>query len=175
MESRAKLLGHPIHPMLIVLPLGLFITAVIFDALYMWRDNPTFAVVAYWNISVGIIGGLLAAIFGVIDWLSIPAGTRAKRIGLLHGGTMVLVVALFAFVLWARNNAVDPLLTTPLFAAEVIALLLGSVGGWLGGELVDRLGVGVDEGAHLNAPNSLSGRPAFQRDSDVPVHHRRAS
>jgi uncharacterized membrane protein len=176
MESRAKLLGHPIHPMLIVLPLGLFITAVIFDALYMWRGNPTFAVVAYWNIAAGIIGGLLAAIFGLIDWLSIPEGTRAKRIGMLHGGTMVLVVALFAFALWARSNAVDPLLTTPVFAAEIVALLLGSIGGWLGGELVDRLGVGVDDGAHLNAPNSLSGLPAFKRDeTDVPIRHRHAS
>ena len=174
MESRVKLLGHPIHPMLVVLPLGSFITAVIFDALYMWRGNPTFAVVAYWNIAVGIIGGLLAAIFGFFDWLAIPEGTRAKRIGMLHGGTMVLVVTLFAFILWARSAAVDPLLTTALFAAETVALLLGSVGGWLGGELVDRLGVGVDEGAHLNAPNSLTGRPAFQRDSDVPVQHRRA-
>jgi uncharacterized membrane protein len=175
MESRAKLLGHPIHPMLIVLPLGLFITAVLFDALYMWRGNPTFAIVAYWNIAVGIVGGLLAAIFGLIDWFSIPDGTRAKRIGMLHGGTMVLVVTLFAFVLWARSNAVDPLLTMPLFAAEVVALLLGSVGGWLGGELVDRLGVGVDEGANLNAPSSLSALPAFQRDADETTPHRRAS
>jgi hypothetical protein len=45
----------------------------------------------------------------------------------------------------------------------VVALALGSVAGWLGGELVDRLGVGVDDGAHLDAPSSLSGRPARQR------------
>jgi uncharacterized membrane protein len=176
MESRAKLLGHPIHPMLIVLPLGLFISAVIFDALYMWRDNPTFAVIAYWNIAFGIVGGLLAAIFGLIDWIAIPDGTRAKRIGLMHGGTNVLVVALFAFVLWQRSDAVDPLLTTTLFAVEVIALLMGSVAGWLGGELVDRLAVGVDDGAHLNAPNSLSGLPASAHDTgDARIRHRHAS
>jgi|SRR4051812_36344867 uncharacterized membrane protein len=86
MESRAKLLGHPIHPMLIVLPLGLFIAAVVFDALYLWRGAQTFAAVAYWNIAGGVIGGLLAAVFGLVDWLAIPSGTRAKRIGLLHGG-----------------------------------------------------------------------------------------
>jgi uncharacterized membrane protein len=175
MESRVKLLGHPIHPMLIVLPLGLFIAGVIFDALFLWRGNATFAAVGYWNIAGGIIGGLLAAVFGVIDWLAIPAGTRAKRIGLLHGGTMVLVVALFAFLWWTRRNAVDLTPATNLFMIEVAALLIGSVGGWLGGELVDRLGVGVDEGAHLNAPSSLSGRPAFQRASDIPIDHRRAS
>jgi uncharacterized membrane protein len=175
MESRAKLLGHPIHPMLVVLPLGLFIASVIFDALYMWRGNATFATVAYWNIAGGIIGGLLAAVFGLIDWVAIPAGTRAKRIGLLHGGSMVIVVALFAFVWWTRSNAVDVTPTMNLFAMEVAALVLGAVAGWMGGELVDRLGVGVDTGAHLNAPSSLSGLPAIQRESDTPIPHRRAS
>jgi uncharacterized membrane protein len=163
MESRAKLLGHPIHPMLIVLPLGLFIAAVVFDAVYLWRGTPTFATVAYWNIAGGVVGGLLAAVFGLIDWLAIPAGTRAKRIGLLHGGGNVVVVVIFALVWLMRGNTPDALPTTNLFLLEVAGLVLGSVAGWLGGELVDRLGVGVDDGAHLDAPSSLSGRPARQR------------
>jgi uncharacterized membrane protein len=163
MESRAKLLGHPIHPMLIVLPLGLFIAAVVFDAVYLWRGSPTFATVAYWNIAGGVVGGLLAAVFGLIDWLAIPAGTRAKRIGLLHGGANVVVVVIFALVWLMRGNTPDAIPTTNLFLLEVAGLVLGSVGGWLGGELVDRLGVGVDDGAHLDAPSSLSGRPARQR------------
>jgi uncharacterized membrane protein len=163
MESRAKLLGHPIHPMLIVLPLGLFIAAVVFDGLYLWRGSPTFATVAYWNIAGGVVGGLLAAVFGLIDWLAIPAGTRAKRIGLLHGGSNVVVVVIFALVWLMRGNTVDAVPTTNLFLLEVVGLALGSVAGWLGGELVDRLGVGIDDGAHLDAPSSLSGRPARQR------------
>jgi uncharacterized membrane protein len=163
MESRAKFLGHPVHPMLIVFPLGLFIAAVVFDALYLWRGSPTFATVAYWNIAGGILGGLLAAVFGLIDWLAIPAGTRAKRIGLLHGGSNVVVVLIFAFVWLARGDVLDTAPTTTLFLLEIVALGLGSVGGWLGGELVDRLGVGVDDGAHVDAPSSLSGRPARQR------------
>ena len=163
MESRAKLLGHPVHPMLIVLPLGLFIAAVVFDGIYLWRGSPTFATVAYWNIAGGVVGGLLAAVFGLIDWFAIPAGTRAKRIGLLHGGANVVVVAIFALVWWMRGDTPDAVPTTNLFLLEVVGLALGSVGGWLGGELVDRLGVGVDDGAHLDAPSSLSGRPARQR------------
>ncbi len=163
MESRAKLLGHPIHPMLIVLPLGLFIAAVVFDGLYLWRGSPTFATVAYWNIAAGVVGGLLAAVFGLIDWLAIPAGTRAKRIGLLHGGSNVIVVGIFALVWLMRRDAPGMSPTTSLFLLEVVGLGLGSVGGWLGGELVDRLGVGIDDGAHLDAPSSLSGRPARQK------------
>jgi len=54
------------------------------------------------------------------------------------------------------------------FASAATLALIGAFAGWLGGELVDRLGVGVAEGAHLNAPNSLSGLPAYQHD----VHHR---
>jgi uncharacterized membrane protein len=163
MESKVKLLGHPIHPMLIVLPLGLFIAAVVFDAVYMWRGSPAFAAAAYWNIAGGIVGGLLAAVFGLIDWFAIPGGTRAKRIGLLHGGTNVAVVLIFALVWFMRGNTPGGAPTTNLFVLEVVGLALGSVGGWLGGELVDRLGVGVDDGAHLDAPSSLSGRPARQR------------
>jgi uncharacterized membrane protein len=163
MESRAKLLGHPIHPMLIVLPLGLFTAAVVFDALSLWRGSPTFATVAYWNIAAGAVGGLLAAVFGLIDWLAIPAGTRAKRIGLLHGGSNVVVVVIFGLVWLMRGNTIGTVPTTNLFLLEVVGLALGSVAGWLGGELVDRLGVGVDDGAHLDAPSSLSGRPARQR------------
>jgi uncharacterized membrane protein len=160
MESRAKLLGHPVHPMLIVLPLGLFIAAVVFDGLYLWRGTPAFAAVSYWNIAGGIIGGLLAAVFGLIDWLAIPSGTRAKRIGLIHGGANVVVVGLFAAAWLMRGDTIDNASTTTVFMIELAALVLGSVSGWLGGELVDRLAVGVDDGAHLDAPSSLSGLPA---------------
>ena len=160
MESKAKLLGHPIHPMLVVIPLGAFIAAVLFDALSLWGGFLTLGQVGYWNIALGVVGGLLDALFGFIDWLAIPARTRAKRIGLFHGASMFIVVATFA-VVWLTRRASSDLAATPmLFGIEVVALALGTVGAWLGGELVDRLGVGVDEGAHLNAPSSLSGRSA---------------
>jgi uncharacterized membrane protein len=158
MESRAKILGHPIHPMLIVLPLGLFIGAVVFDAIYLWRGSSTVASVGYWNIAGGIAGGLLAAVFGLVDWLAIPAGTRAKRIGVLHALSNVIAIVGFAGVFWVRYRSGQVATTSALFTVEVIALVLGAVGGWLGGELVDRLGVGVDSGANLDAPNALSGK-----------------
>jgi uncharacterized membrane protein len=103
---------------------------------------------------VGIISGLIAAVFGTIDWLAIPAGTRAKRIGRLHGGGNVVVVLLFAGSwLLRRDDPGAPETTAIILSA--LAVLLALVTGWLGGELVDRLGVGVDEGANLDAPNSL--------------------
>lgn len=156
MESRAKLLGHPIHPMLVVFPLGLLVASVIFDVLYLATGYAIFADVAFWNIAGGLIGGLAAAVFGLIDYLAIPEGTRARRVGLLHGLGNVAVVGLFALSLWVRWNAGE--IAPPLLALALsfVGVGMGAISAWLGGELVDRLGVGVDEGAHLDAPSSLS-------------------
>jgi uncharacterized membrane protein len=105
MESRAKLLGHAIHPILIVFPLGLLTTGVVFDAVYLIWGNPVMATVAYWMIAAGIIGGLIAALPGWIDWFAIPSGTRAKSVGLTHGLGNVLVLLLFIGSWWLRRDA----------------------------------------------------------------------
>ena len=170
MESRVKLLGHPIHPMLIVLPLGLLSAAVVFDVVHLVSDEPAFSIVAYWNIAAGIVGGLLAAVFGAWDWAHIPKETRAKRIGLMHGGGNVVVVALFAISWLIRGGATDYEPSGVAYALSFAGLALAAVTGWLGGELVDRLGVGVDDGANLDAPSSLSGAPASDiRSAGRPV------
>src|SRR4030095_11056478 len=96
MESRTKLLGHPVHQMLIVFPLGLLAMAVIFDVLAIAAGNGYWSEIAYWMITAGCITGLLAAPFGFIDWLAIRAGTRAKRIGAVHGLGNVVVLLMFA-------------------------------------------------------------------------------
>ena len=161
---QARFLGHPIHPMLIVFPLGLLATAVAFDIVGLVQADNSWFGISYWMIAAGIIGGLVAAVFGLIDWVGIPSGTRAKTIGLLHGGTNVLVVLLFIGSWFIRGSATN----TPSNGAltlSFIAVVLALVGGWLGGELVDRLGIGVDKGANPNAPNSLSGRPASEADT----------
>ena len=155
MRSKARLLGHPVHQMLIVFPLGLLATAVIFDVVHLIVESPVTATVAYWIIAAGIIGGLVAAPFGWIDWFYIPRGTRAKSVGLWHGFGNLLVVLLFvASWLLRRNNLAVP--TTLALILSFGGAGLALVTGWLGGELVDRLGIGVDEGANVNAPSSLS-------------------
>ena len=101
--------------------------------------------------------GLLAAPFGFIDWLAIPSATRAKYIGAVHGLGNVVVVVMFALSWLLRSDAPrapEGMALALSFAAGALALFTG----WLGGELVDRLAVGVDEGAHLDAPSSLSSR-----------------
>jgi uncharacterized membrane protein len=159
MESRAKLFGHPIHPMLIVFPLGLLGMATIFDLLAVFAGQESLAAASHPMIAAGIITGLLAAIFGAIDWAAIPSGTRAKTIATYHGLGNVVIVVLFAIAWWLRRDDPSAVAGLPL-TLEVIGLLGALVTGWLGGELVDRLGVGVDPGANLDAPSSLSNRPA---------------
>lgn len=160
MESKAKLLGHPIHQMLIVFPLGLLATAAIFDIIYLISGTTRWTEMAFYMIAAGIIGGLTAAVFGLIDWLAVPSNTRAKAIGLWHGAGNVVVVALFA-VSWLLRYG-DPASPGLALVFSFVAVGLALVTGWLGGELVDRLGVGVDKDAHLNAPSSLSNRPASE-------------
>src|SRR5947209_16860650 len=144
MESRAKAFGHAIHPMLIVFPLGLLVTAVVFDILWLITHRAGFAVAAGYSIAGGVIGGLLAAVFGLVDWLAIPTGTRAKRIGMLHGLGNVVVVVLFA-ASWLLRSAADNGWRPGAVAliCSFAGVLLGAVTGWLGGELVERLRVGV--------------------------------
>lgn len=168
MESRVKFLGHALHEQLIPFPFGLLVTAVIFDALYLITDSGELANVAYWMIAAGIIGGIAAAPFGFIDWVAIAGGTRAKKVGALHGsGNAVLLVVFFVSWLLRRDAPESP--DALALTLSFVGLALAIVTGWLGGELVDRHAVAVDEGANLDSPHSLSGRPAGETATGAPA------
>jgi uncharacterized membrane protein len=128
MESRVKLFGHALHPILIVFPLGLLATSVIFDIAYLATGNARLSDVAYWMIIAGVLGGLVAAPFGAIDWLAIPAGTRAKSIGAWHGVGNVVVVLLFVVSWYLRSRAGVP----PNTAAYVFSFLGVGIALWTG-------------------------------------------
>jgi uncharacterized membrane protein len=134
--------------------------SVVFDILRYITGNPIFANVAYYDIAAGIAGGLLAAVFGFLDWSAIPKGTRARSIGAVHGTGNVVVVLLFAVSWLIRRGNIGHEPDTWAFIISLAAILLGSVTAWLGGELVYRLRMAVDDGANLDAPSSLSGEPA---------------
>ena len=162
MKHRARLLGYSIHPMLVVFPLALLSTGVAFDVLHRLRisgfrseTNYTgfWAVLAYWLILVGLLGGIVAAPFGLIDWLAMPAGARAKSLGRLHGLGNVVVLALFAASWMLRRD--DPEHPTEVaFALGLVGLGLVLLTGWLGLEMVGRL-AGPGPGTALEAPGPL--------------------
>ena len=94
MESRAKIMGHPLHPVLIPFPLGLLITSVVFDVVYLLTGDGKWSGISFWRNAAGV--------FGLIDWLAIPSGTRAKSVGLLHGAIHAVVVVLLGEE-WGRR------------------------------------------------------------------------
>lgn len=138
MKAKARLFGHPVHQILIVFPLGLLATSFFFDLAWLAKGLEELAVVASWMIFAGVIGGAAAALFGIIDWLAIPKGTRARRIGAWHGGGNLIVAALFA-VSWMirRDNPGHP--EGIAIALSACGVLLTVLTGWLGSELADRM------------------------------------
>lgn len=171
MESKVRVFGHPLHQMLVVFPLGLLATSVVFDLIHLIGGSASAATVSYALIAAGLVGGLIAAPWGTIDWLAIPRGTRAKAIGAMHGGGNVVVLLLFAASWWLRGGQATqpPTLAWVLsFAGAALALVTA----WLGGELVDRLGVGVSPHAHLNARSSLDGPAEPVREAAGPLRGR---
>ncbi len=166
----ARLFGHPIHQGLIVLPLGLFSGAVVFDLIFAGTHTLAYADASYWMVVGGIIGGLLAAVFGLWDLLHVPGGTRARQVGVVHGLVNVVVVVLF-IVSWSLRQANAHVPSGAAIALGVIGLAISGLGGWLGGELVLRYGIGVHAGAN---PETLPEKPATagRRTGTISPSHR---
>ena len=165
-ESRAKVAGHAAHPMLIPFPLALLPAAIVFDALYLVTRDERFAAAAYWNLAGSVAGGLVAGSFGLVDWLAIPPKTRAKRVGLWHGAGNVAILGVAAGSALVRRARPGYRPTGTALVATALAGAASAVTGWLGGELVERLGVGVDHGANIDARSSLAGPARAERGED---------
>jgi len=93
MESRVKVLGHPLHTMMVMIPFGLLAGSVLFDLIALVTDNPALHYAAFWMIGIGVLAGVAAAIPGAIDFFTIPRHTRAWRVGALHGAGNLAMVA----------------------------------------------------------------------------------
>src|SRR5436190_15180635 len=132
MHARAKLAGHSIHQMLIVFPLGLLATSVIFDMVGLATHDPRWSQASFVMIAGGVIGGLAAAVFGWIDWFAIPRTTRASRLGLFHGLGNVIVLTLFV-ASWLLRRPVPEAPSTGAFVLVLGGFLLALVTGRLGG------------------------------------------
>jgi uncharacterized membrane protein len=162
---------HSLHPILIVFPLGLLATAVAFDIAALISGDDGWFNISFLIMGTGVLVGLLVALPGLAEWVAIPKKTRAKAIGLWHGGGNIVVLILFAISWFLRRGRAE-VPNTGALMLSFCALALSLITAWLGGKLVNHLGVGVDSGAHLNAPSSLSGRPA---DAEPAHPMRRAS
>jgi uncharacterized membrane protein len=141
MSTPASIAKHPIHPMLIVFPIGLWVFSFVCDLVYLFQGTSLWADLAFYAMAGGLVGALLAAAPGFIDFLSIgPADVR--RIARAHMLINLATVALYAVNLWLRTWS-PPLALLPVVLSGIGLVLLG-ISGWLGGELVYVHGMGVE-------------------------------
>lgn len=131
MENKTTLSGYPIHPILIIIPLGFFFGVIIFDTIFLFTKNPMLPAAAFLSLSVGIIGGFLAAIFGFHGWLGIPDNTAAQKLGVMHGLNMLIILLLFVVSWWLRSRGADfvasPLALSFSYIAMTLAILAALV------------------------------------------------
>ncbi len=138
--------GHPFHPILVTVPIGAWVSSLVFDlASRLAGDPAVFAEGAFWLIGLGLVGAGAAALLGFLDLFAIPTGTRAFRTGLLHMSLNLLVVALYVGAFLLRRGRLEQPGGVPagLIVLSVVALALLIVSGWLGGQLAYRYGVRV--------------------------------
>ena len=153
-QSRARIGTHPMHPMLVVFPIGLWVAALAFDIVEMITGNPLWRTLAFWNIVGGIVGALVAAVPGFLDY----PGTKGRegRIATWHMVLNLAAVALFAVnaFLRLRVNADSP---WPLLLS-IVGVVGVFVSGWLGGELVyvERFGVVESKAARGERPRRVA-------------------
>jgi uncharacterized membrane protein len=147
MRSKAAIAGHPIHPALIALPIGGFVGSFVADLVYLlsgrdilWYDF------AFWAAVFGVVTALLAAIPGVVDYLSVASRTGARSTAIGHAATNLIVVALFIATIALRFDgaAVDGSRHTIALILSLAGVSLLAVSGWLGGELVFRHHIGME-------------------------------
>jgi len=138
--------GHPFHPMLVTLPIGAWISSIIFDVATRVRSGGSGALVdgSHWLILIGIVGAVAAAVFDLLDLLAIPRRTAAFRTGLTHMALNLVVVALFVGDFAWRHGANDGAkVGIGQLVLSVVAVAMLAVSGWLGGRLSYRFGVRV--------------------------------
>jgi uncharacterized membrane protein len=145
--------------MLVAFPIGNLVLVPIFDIAHLVTHDAVFAHVSFWLLTCGIAGGLLAAVPGFIDWLGVPQQSRAYRVGIRHMVAVVSAVVLYliSWIVRMTGGIIEA------GAGSLVLVLFGlvplAIGGWLGGELRERHGLGISPDAGYDASPSLGARP----------------
>ena len=148
MKTRASFAGEPIHPMFVHYPIALWTTSVITDLIFYFCRNTSLILISKFLIAAGIVGAIVAAVFGLIDWTGITE-PAAKKIGNWHARLNITALILFGASLYLRmKNHGAPLVGFHLkipFLISVVGWLLMAISASLGGKLVYEHRMGVRE------------------------------
>ncbi len=140
MRTPASIARHPIHPMLVPIPIGLWLFSFFCDLVHRFGGtSPNWEIVAWYSMVGGIVGALIAALPGLVDLLALPA--HVKRTGIAHMALNLTIVVLFAINAWMRRGGG---VTEGETWLSLLAIVLLGVSGWLGGKMVYEHAVAVD-------------------------------
>ena len=147
MASPASIGGHPIHPMIIPFPIALWVFSLVADVIFLWRGNSVWRdYIAFYTLLGGILGAAAAAVPGVIDWLSLK-DREVVKIANWHARLNVIALLIFAASFYLRTSSGSEMVSgshTIPFALSVLGVILITISGWLGGEMVFKHGVAVE-------------------------------
>lgn len=136
--------GHPFHPILITVPVGAWIASIVFDVLAIFADDPSGLLLgAQVLIAIGVVGAVVAAIFGFLDYSVIPSGTPAKRTALVHMLLNLVAMLIFAIDWFVRSGAGHDDVPVAGVMLSIAGLALIGASGYLGGKLIYTYGVRV--------------------------------
>lgn len=161
-KSNVNILDHPLHPILVLIPAGAWITSLVFDIIFLATGSSFWFVASLWIMVVGIGGAVLAAITGAYDLFTLPMAERPKKTGLTHMTLNLIITVLYIINVAAirapvmnsaiRAAAIPSNTVAWGFILNVVAVLLLLESGWLGGELIYRYGIAIPRETMENAP-----------------------
>src|SRR6185312_4903283 len=142
MRTPASIAQHPIHPMLVVFPIGLWIFSLICDVISTGASTPaTWQTVAFYTMVGGTVGALCAAIPGLVDLVSLKAVPSVQKLAVAHMVINLVAVVLYIINIWIRSG--HPTNMKAPLTLSIVGVVLIAVSGWIGGQMVHVHGVGV--------------------------------
>ncbi len=156
-----KWLKHPLHPVLVHLPVGLWSASIMFDVAYLFSRNPDLASASYYSIFIGLLGAFFAVIAGFAEFANIKPGTEAKRKTMTHM-ILNLIVTVFFIVsyLMRKEMLAQGTIPTASIVISAIAFVLLSISGYIGGDLAYNYGLGSRRDRESTFKNNKENRKA---------------
>jgi uncharacterized membrane protein len=139
MTTRVTIAGHPLHPMLVTLPIGLWVFSLVCDLTFLSGGDTRWETTAYFTLGGGLVGALLAAVPGLLDMLGLR-DPHERRVATTHMMLNLAIVAVQAVNFWLRSQAEYGGSRLPMWIS-IVAVAALVVSGWLGGQLVHVFGV----------------------------------